>query len=214
MQFYPCLNLKIEKSQGGQVASGHLAMHRRYCSLDGVLESCQGEGASAGYGVWTPRCCLGGGGRPRSQSKAGLWATRAEMEQMGHLRTKCVLAGGGLWSQQRRWHVLWIRLRGDHPALSQGALCTSWGAAHTACLCVSSNVHIPHPSPKINSLKASPDLIHLCTPFPAYTQSLAQCLASSHSNKCLFDGLWKHDTPWFPIGSNKTWSETLLNCIN
>lgn len=66
-----------------------------------------------------------------------------------------------------------------------------------------------HPSPSINSLKASPSFTHLCTPFSVHTQSLAQCLAYNHSNKYLSDGLWKHYRLWFPIGSNKTWSKIL-----
>lgn len=78
MQFHPCLNLKMEKSQGGQVALRHLAIRRRYCSLDGVLESCHGEGASAGYRVWTPRSCLGGGAGqgPRAKQDSELWGQR------------------------------------------------------------------------------------------------------------------------------------------
>ena len=47
----------------------------------------------------------GAGQGPRAKQDSEL-LLRAEMEQMGHLRTKCVWAGGGLWSQQRRWHVL------------------------------------------------------------------------------------------------------------
>lgn len=213
MQFYPVngppLNPKIEKSRGSQVASGHLAIRRRYCSLDGALESCQGEGASAGYGVWTPRSCLGGGAhqglraKRDSELRGQKWSRWDIWEQSGRGEVCGASRDGGMFSESGCMET--------HPVLSQGALCPSWGAAHTACLCVSSNVHILHPSPNINSLKASPDLTHLCTPFPAYTQSLAQCLASSHSNKYLFDGLWKHDSPWFPIGSNKTWSEIPLN---
>lgn len=78
------------------------------------------------------------------------------------------------------------------PFLKSHSTCTSQGTARTACVCGSdrmSNSSLPYQN--TDSLKASPSLTHLCTPFPAHTQCRAQCLAYNQYNKYLFDGLIK-----------------------
>ena len=186
---------------------------------NGALESCHEERPSAGCGVWKPRSWPGGGMSqgPRAEKDSEPWEQWwIRWDIWGQSWGFCGVSRDGLKGEMDK----------DRLTLCVSGMFSEscWMETNSPFLKSHSTLHYlghcphclslwffeyAHPSPNINSLKASPSFTHLCTPFSVHTQSLAQCLAYNHSNKYLFDGLWKHYPLWFPIGSNKTWSKIL-----
>lgn len=132
--------------------------------------------------------------KPRTQSKAGLWAVAMgvfveQVEMVSRNQWTKIDPHSGCLKCSHAAESCWPETR---PFSNFIAPCTFQGTTHTACLrgslrmCVSS-LHYQN----INFLKASAGLTHLPTRFVAHTQCLAQCLACNQYNKYLFDGLIK-----------------------